>query len=465
MEDADAARKIPDQSSGLSVVLVEGLLQRARTLGIVSEWEALWLGHETRRRTSYRPSQRIAALLAGLACGLRGIGPGNLWLRPNSALQQELAGKFPDQGTIHRWLQQTSEDQAAKLRQHLHRVVRKHGRFRRELYSSDKLIVDIDGQGLVARGRHFEKAALGYQDDGFERGYQRFACYVASTREVLDELLWPGNESLMKAFPHLLEGLNEVFSPEERQSVVLRADSHSGTVANIKAAQQAGYHYLFKLMQCKTVTRIRDAIAGQPGTSFTPPTDEDPATVTWWELPAWELVNKDGPTRRVTTRVILYHDQPADPQKKDRWWGIACDWACDGEALWQCYRDRGGTIEEYFDQSERAYHLDLMRTRQFGGLAAYQVLVGLCWNLTCWATEELTLPPPLSPSADRSVWVPASAFDLSAVMQRACHSGLRLARNSPAGPLEVEDTAATPESTTWLKWLRQPIQRILRLAG
>lgn len=464
MEGIVATGKIPDQSSGLSVVLAEGVLQTARRLGIVSGWDSLWLGNESRRLTAYTPPQRLMALLAGLACGIRGIAPSNLWLRPNTALQQELGGRFPDQGTIHRWLQQSRADQVTELRRHLHDVLRIHGRFRRELYSEQKLIVDIDGQGLVARGQHFEKAAWGYQDGGFELGYQRFVCYAAKTREVLDELLRPGNESVMMAFPAILEGLNEVFAGDERPQVVLRGDAHCGTLENIRAAQEAGYLYLFKVMQRKTVNRLRKAVQESAGTSFTVTTGGTTTTVTWWELPAWELVNKDGPVRRTTTRVILYREQRQNSNDEQNW-AVACNWNLDGEELWQKYRDRGGTIEEYNDQSERAYHLDLLRTRHFEGLAAIQVLTGLCWNLSQWALEELKLPPSLSPQADPEDWIPAHQMDLSAVMERGRHSGLRLTRVSSKAPLEIQDTAATPESTAWFRWLRQPIQRILRLAG
>ena len=124
-----------------------------------------------------------------------------------------------------------------------------------------------------------------------------------------------------------------------------------------------------------------------------------------------------------------------------------------------------GTIEEYNDQSERAYHLDVMRTGNFAGLNALQCLVGLCWNLTRWATEELRLPPVLAPNADPTVWVAAAAIDMDQLMQRARHSGLRLYRESPSSTLEVENSAASAESEAWLRFLQQPVQRRLRLAG
>jgi hypothetical protein len=99
------------------------------------------------------------------------------------------------------------------------------------------------------------------------------------------------------------------------------------------------------------------------------------------------------------------------------------------------------------------------------GLQALQSLVGLCWNLTQWTTEALNLPPVLTPTADRAAWVAAATLDLSQLVQRAQHSGLRLYRPSAEGPLEVEDTAHTAESQAWLRFLQQPIQQRLRLAG
>ncbi len=128
------------------------------------------------------PTQ-LDAVLAGLACGLRGIAPGNLLVRPNSAIRQRLGGQFPDQGTIHRWLEQMTLEQAAGLRRPLHAVVRQHGRFWQELWSEQLLVVDLDGQGLVARGQRFERAHAGYMGGGIDRGYQRYVCYAGKTQE------------------------------------------------------------------------------------------------------------------------------------------------------------------------------------------------------------------------------------------------------------------------------------------
>jgi hypothetical protein len=135
------------------------------------------------------------------------------------------------------------------------------------------------------------------------------------------------------------------------------------------------------------------------------------------------------------------------------------------QELWAQYHQRSGTIEEYNDQSERAYHLEILRTGSYAGLNALHALLALCWNLSVWATEDLELPPSEAPHAERSRWVRASTLDRSLLLLRAALSGLRLYRTSPSAYLEVEDTAFTPESKAWLKWLNQPIQHRLRLAG
>lgn len=170
MEFTTLTPPLPGAGSGFSVVLAERVLRHAQTLGLCDAWMQLPLGNPTRRRTAYRPEQRIAALVSGLAAGLKGIAPGNSVLRPNSALQARLGGRFPDQGTIHRWLDQVSAPQAAALRDHLHQTVRSHGRFQEVLCARRYLMVDIDGQGLVARGQHFEQAALGHVGEGSDRG-------------------------------------------------------------------------------------------------------------------------------------------------------------------------------------------------------------------------------------------------------------------------------------------------------
>jgi hypothetical protein len=81
---------LPEACSGFSVVLVECVLREADVLGLPDAWADLPLGNPSRRATAYRPVQRIAAVLTGLAVGLKGIAPGNTWLRPNAALQARL---------------------------------------------------------------------------------------------------------------------------------------------------------------------------------------------------------------------------------------------------------------------------------------------------------------------------------------------------------------------------------------
>jgi hypothetical protein len=151
-------------------------------------------------------------VLAGLAAGLKGIAPGNTWLRPCTALQAWLGGRFPDQGTIHRWLDQTTAAQANALRDHLHHVVGTHGRFWKVLRSRQLLVVDVDGQGLVARGQHFEAAARGSLGQGLDNGYQRYVA-SAATHEVLDDFRVPGNKTLLSPVPQRLRGLSAGIPP------------------------------------------------------------------------------------------------------------------------------------------------------------------------------------------------------------------------------------------------------------
>jgi hypothetical protein len=178
----------------------------------------------------------------------------------------------------------------------------------------------------------------------------------------------------------------------------------------------------------------------------------------------WLLSGK-GKQRRVRTRATVYHARRADGTKEE-WSVLVTDLKrVRGQRLWERYHERGGTIEEYNDQAERGYHLDVMRTGNFAGLQALHALIGLCWNLTRWSCAELQLPPLQAPQAEAAAWQEATALDLSALQQRAAQSGLRLDRQGPGKPLEVEDTAGTAESRAWLRWLKQPIQLLLLLTG
>lgn len=450
----------PAPAAGASPLVAIKVMDLAAKLGIDPLWSEFWLGTPTFRRSSYRAEHRIRALLAGLACGLRGIAAGNQWLRQDPAVQQLCGDRFPDQGTIHRWLQSVTPEQVLELRSHLRQVVRRHGRFRHQLARPGGIIVDVDAQGIVAAGQRYEQAKLGWMGDGFDRGFQRLVSYCASTGEVLDEQLQPGDGSLLTGLPGLLESLDELFTPEERTGVRLRGDGHAGTIATISHAQQSGYQYVLKLFHKKTVTRVRKAVADGRAEEFATPQ----GMARCWDVPAWTLTNKDGPERSVTTRVVLFADPP-DERGKCTWWGVAVSANGAAREFWQMYRDRGGAIEEYFDQSFRAYHLEIKRTSGLAGLEAVHLLAALCWNLLRWSLEELQLPPASAPTRDRGGWVPADRLDLTAVLERSRHSGIRFRRAPASARITAEDTLCTPESAAWGQWLKRPVQRLLLLAG
>lgn len=454
----------PAAGTGFSVVLVERVLRQASALHLTDAWAHLPLGHPSRRLSPYRPEQRLAAVLAHLAAGLKGIAPGNTYLRPNTALRVQLGGRFPDQGTIHRWLDQASAEQAAGLRDHLHQVVAAHGRFWEVLHSGRLLTVDVDGQGLVARGQRFQRVAVGYLGEGMDKGYQRYVAYAGETREVLDEFLAPGNKTLMSQFPQLLAGLDAVIPPAYRKRVVVRGDAHLGTIGNLRDLRAHHYHYLCPLQSWSASQRLRQAVRGRRGSWFLV---SDSAGhrhhVQFWVLRRWRLSGK-GRGRTILTRATVYWDQWADGT--GRWSVLVTDQkGHKGRRLWEHYHGRGGAIEEYNDQAERAYHLEVIRTGHFDGLNALHSLIGLCWSLTQWASEGLRLPPVQAPGALPQAWVAAAALELAEVQRRAAHSGLRLERGGPGAVLEIEDTAGTAESTAWCRWLQQPIQLRLRLTG
>jgi len=452
-------------AGGFSVVMARKVLGRVKSTGLWEVWASLPLGNPSQRATAYRPEQRIAAVVAGLASGLEGIGPGNLLLRTNSALVQMLGGRFPDQGTIHRWLEQTTPAQAAALRSHLHEVVRTHGEFWKTLRSPERLIVDIDAQGLVARGQRFQGAAVGYLGDGLDRGYQRYVASVAQTDEILDEFVRPGNTNLMSQLPAVLEGLNEVFAKEWRDRVICRIDSHGGTAANLRELARCGYHYISRLHSHSAQKRLRREVAGAPGRMFCG-TDSTGRSreVECWDVPAWTFQGRD--RQPVTTRAVLFREPDRKKPRKDRWWTVVTDLPEQpAEDLWSGYHQRGGTIEELCDQSEAGFHLDILRTSHLAGLNALHALVALCWNLIRWSTEDLQLPPPLTPTADPARWVPARSLDLRHLLERASHCGLLLIQITIQAPLEAECPNCSPESKAWLHWLNEPIQYRFALAG
>jgi hypothetical protein len=452
----------PEGSGGFSVVLAEKVLAVARSLRLPQAWATLTLGSVSRRSTAYTPPQRISALLVGLACGLRGIAPGNTLLRTNTALQQATGGQFPDQGTIHRWLAQVTDAQAAACREHLHQVVRAQGRFWDLLRAGRRLFVDCDGQGLVARDPRFGGACRGYLGGVFDRGYQRFVAYVGETHEVLDEFLRPANTMLIGELRELVAGLNTVFVPEWRDRVVIRTDAHGGTLNNLKTLNTAGYSYLGRLFSRQAIGRLRQAAECRSGCAVAVLDSRNMLHhAQCWDFPEWTIRDRQG--RAFSTRAVVIHET----ENGRDWWMVLVTNLTDLQPaeLWSSYHQRGGTIEEYNDQSERGFHLQVIRTGCLAGLNALHALVGLCWNLTVWSLATLELPPPLAPHADREQWVSALRIDRSDLLRRAGLSGLRLFRPPGCSGLEVEDTVHNPESATWLRWLGGDIQNRLHLTA
>ena len=98
----------PDEAGGFSVVMVEQVFRMARLLSVQDQWRGMWIGNPSGRKIAYQPEQRIGSIVSALSCGLRGLAPANLVLRPSSAVMNLLGGRFPDQGTMHRWLDQVT---------------------------------------------------------------------------------------------------------------------------------------------------------------------------------------------------------------------------------------------------------------------------------------------------------------------------------------------------------------------
>jgi hypothetical protein len=270
----------------------------------------------------------------------------------------------------------------------------------------------------------------------------------------------------MSQFPVLLAGLDEVLPRGSRHRGGLRGDAHLGTIGNLRDCRAHGYHELCGLQSWSAEKRLREhgQQKGQRGGWFEEVDSQgQPHRLQYWNVPHGRLSGK-GKSRKLRTQATVYCEHK--PEGTKEWRVLVSDLKREkGRRLWQHYHQRGGTIEEYHDQAERAYHLEIVRTGNFAGLNGWHSWIGLCWNLTRWATEQLLLPPLQAPQAPRSRWQAAWRMDLSAVLARGAHSGLRLYRARVGGGLEVEDTAGTAESHAWRCWLQEPIQLRLPLTG
>lgn len=256
--------------------------------------------------------------------------------------------------------------------------------------------------------------------------------------------------------------------------MIVRCDAHGGTAANLHALQTANHHGVSRLQSHWAVQRLRREIRTLAPQTFEP-SDTNSARVEFGDMPQWTFHGRG--QLQVPTRAIVFRETRAD--HTEFWWVLLTDLREESaHELWTLYHQRGGTIEEYNDPSERAFHLRQLRTSHLPGLCVLQALVGLCWNLIHWETADLQLPEPSSkppePSALPAEQFPldpatrprrsASSYDLQHLLERASHCGLLLKRQ-PQTPREAAAAIHTNVSHARLNSLKRATQMQLPLSS
>ena len=351
--------------------------------------------HIAQKTIDHAPTDKLFDLFLGLLAGAHGVVEVNTRLRADPALLAA-AGRSTcaDQSTIQRTLNALTPANLTQLEAALDEIYRTHSAGFRHDYAARFQILDVDLQG----------APCGPTAEGAQRGYfakhqahmgRQLGRVVASHyNEVVCARLYPGGIQLRSALVELVTAAAQTLrlSVAQRQRTIIRFDSGGGSLANLNALLNAGYH-----IHGKDYSGVRATLAGR--------------VQEWVRNPA-------NPGREVG-RVRPYRGRYTRPvtQVAVRWrkkngqqayglivsslsaaeivevTGQAPEVASDPAAVWLAYvafyDGRGGGAETAFKDDTQGLGMRRRNKKHWEGQAALEYLGQLAHNVLIWARSWL----------------------------------------------------------------------------
>jgi hypothetical protein len=209
------------------------------------------------KTVKYTPIQKVQMALVLLLSGAHRLVEVNTRLRPDTGLLAAFGLEAcAEQSVIQETLSACTEENVQQLQQALDSIYRKHSRGFAHDYQTDWQLVDIDLSGLPA-GREAEGSKKGYFHGSHgQRGRQTGRVIATRYDEIVVERVYPGDTNLMPVFLELVAAAEQTLqlTSQQKARTILRVDGGAGSLHNINACLEAGYHYHGKDYSSKRVT-------------------------------------------------------------------------------------------------------------------------------------------------------------------------------------------------------------------
>lgn len=423
-----AAEKAPRFSAHASLCALGIRLQEAGVWSVIED--QVKIGQKT---VKYTPASKLKTVFAGMLCGMKGVVEVNKEVRPDAALCQAFGCAPCDQSVAQDTLSACTKETVDQMQEALSVVFQRHSLAFRHPYATTLQLLDVDLTGLPC-GRKAELATKGYfaQQRG-HRGRQMGRVLATRYDEIVVDRLYPGTEQLSGAFPELLVQAQSVLALDEKQRerTLLRVDGGAGTMEDINAALDRGYHLLAKVYSwktaralCATVPRWVDDprtpgrqagwVAAQTSSYHRPLVQigvRCPKGKGGWgcavivcslaeeevlSLVGWPLTYKDDPDKVLLAYVLLYDH-------------------------------RGGGVETAIKEDKQGLFLTRRNKRSFDGQQVLVALATLAHNVLLWARDWL-LPscPRLAP-----LGIVRLVRDVFRISGHVSHTTITLNQNDP----------------------------------
>ena len=317
------------------------------------------------KEVTYSNLDRVKALIASIAIGCKHGKDINHKLVPyKGAAQFCNLDKFPDQSQINRFLRRFDLSNISELDYIFEHLLSRYGLWQHE----QKVDIDFDCTGIVVYGKTYQLARKGYfPKKRSSRGYQLSLATTANVpfKEILSLHLDPGNVHHDNRFWDAIYQVANILGDIDRIGIV-RADSASGTGANVEALIDHQLSFLIKGKDPRTAKNFSKKLSYEnwiPLDFFTRIADMHDQKITKCRYPV---------------RVIVVETISPKGQKKYSHLYTAIENEPDN--LYYQYNQRQN-IEAIIKEDKYGLYISNLRTRKYLGILSFLYFSMITYNL------------------------------------------------------------------------------------
>lgn len=321
--------------------------------------------HVNMKEVMYSNFDRVKTLMTSIAAGCHYGKDINHKLRPyQGAARCCQLEQFPDQAQINRFLRRLELSNISELDSIFEHLLSRYGLW----HSQSKVDIDFDCTGLVVYGKSYQLARKGYfPGKRSSRGYQLSLATTANAvfNEVLSLHLDPGNTHHDTRFWDAIYQVAAIVGDVDRIGVV-RADSASGTGANIEALIDHKLSFLLKGHNTRTAEKFAKKLSSEnwfPVDLFVRIADMHEQTISQCRYPV---------------RVIVV--ETTTPKLQKKYSHLCTDLENDPDELFYHYNKRQN-IESIIKEDKYGLHITNLRTRGYLGILSFLYFAMITYNL------------------------------------------------------------------------------------